>query len=93
MRDLLLNRHEEQVRNDGPQIFLTVEPEEESSDATLSAELGGLTPDRSPGESGNSSEPPPRKSHTIYDAQVWIQQNWPEFNLDETPEVEWPRWR
>ncbi len=66
----------------GQQIFLTVEPEKGLSDTPVNAEFGGLTPHRSP-------EPPPRKFRAIHDAQLWIQQHWPDFNLEETPEVQW----
>jgi hypothetical protein len=94
MREALLKRFEELVLYGGQHIFLTVKPDEEASDTPVSGKIGGLTPGRSPGElQRNTPEPLPRKFRTIYNVQVWIQQNWPEFNLEETPEVEWPRWR
>ncbi len=44
----------------------------------------GLTPNRSP-----ESSPPPRRFHTVHDAAVWIQQNWPDFDLEATHPVTW----
>ena len=44
---------------------------------------GGLTPNRSP------AGPPPRHFHTVHDAAVLIQQNWPDFDLEATHPVVW----
>lgn len=66
----------------GQHIFLIEEPEDESSEMPAATVLGGLTPHR-------SREPLPRKIRTIRDAQLWIQQNWPDFKLDETPDIHW----
>jgi hypothetical protein len=86
MREALLKRFEELVLYGGQHIFLTVEPEEESSDTPASAELGGLMPGRSPEEVQRTTpEPPPRKFRTIYNVQVWIQQNWPEDFKPDAP--------
>ena len=46
-------------------------------------EHGGLTPNRSP------SVPPPRRFHNLHDAAAWIQQNWPDFDLEATHPVIW----
>jgi len=35
------------------------------------------------------SEPPPRRFHNLHDAAAWIQQNWPEFDLEATHPVTW----
>ncbi len=82
VRETLLKRFEELLLYGGQHIFLTEKPEDESSESPGNAERSGQTLGRSP-------EPPPRKFRTIHDAQIWIQQNWPDFNLDETPEVQW----
>ena len=47
------------------------------------SEHGGLTPNRSP------AAPPARRFHTVHDAAAWIQQNWPDFDLEATHPVIW----
>ncbi len=94
VRDSLLQRFEELVFHDGNRVFLKL-PEEDgerqgnyenppSANPVAGAnEHGGLTPNRSP------SEPPPRRFHTVHDAAAWIQQNWPDFDLEATHPVVW----
>ena len=39
-----------------------------------------------PNEDG---EPPTRRFHNLHDAAGWIQQNWPDFDLEATHPVIW----
>jgi hypothetical protein len=34
---------------------------------------------------------PPRRFHNLHDAAAWIQQNWPDFDLETNCPVTWPR--
>ncbi len=88
-REWLLQRFEELVFHDGKHVLLPL-PEpfgerqgnyENPPSAIPAADVnehGGLTPNRSP------SEPPPRRFHNLHDATAWIQQNWPDFDLEAT---------
>ncbi len=93
-RAWMLQRFEELVFYDGNSVFLNLPEEdcerqgqdENPSSAIPAAnenEHGGLTPNRSP------AEPPPRRFHTVHDAAAWIQQNWPDFDLEATHPVTW----
>ena len=93
-REFLLPRFEELVFHDGKHVLLPL-PEtlgerqgnDENPPSAIPAadvdEHGGLTPNRSPGE------PPPRRFHNLHDAAAWIQQNWPDFDLEATHPVIW----
>ncbi len=93
-RELLLQRFEELVFHNGNHVLLPLrEPLDErwgiyenppsAIPAADGNEHGGLTPNRSP------SEPPPRRFHNLHDAATWIQQNWPDFDLEATHQVIW----
>ena len=92
--EFMLQRFEELVFHDGKHVLLPLpEPLGERQGnfenppsaipATDENEHGGLTPNRSP------SEPPPRRFHNLHDAAAWIQQNWPDFDLEATHPVIW----
>ncbi len=97
-REFLLQRFEELVFHDGNHVLLPLPradgerqgvsppsaiPAIPESAAVTENELGGLTPSRSP------AEPPPRRFHNMHDAAAWIQQNWPDFDLEATHPVTW----
>jgi hypothetical protein len=35
------------------------------------------------------SPSPPRRFHNIYDAAKWIEQNWPDFDLESNHPITW----
>ena len=93
-REFMLQRFEELVFHDGKHVLLPLpEPlgerqgNDENPPSAIPAADGdkheGLTPNRSP------SEPPPRRFHNLHDAAAWIQQNWPDFDLEATHSVTW----
>ena len=97
-REFLLQRFEELVLHDGKRVLLPLPkadgerqgvsppsaiPAIPESAAVTENELGGLTPNRSP------DEPPPRRFRNMHDAAAWIQQNWPDFDLEATHPVTW----
>ena len=92
-RDWMLQRFEELVFHNGERVFLPL-PKSEGETvaqpvlrlgtvATPEIEHGGLTPNSSP------AEPPARRFHAVHDAAAWIQQNWPDFDLEATHPVTW----
>ena len=93
-RKFMLQRFEELVFQDGNHVLLPLpkplgerQGKYENPPSAIPAadgnEHGGLTPNRSP------SEPPPRRFHNLHDVAAWIQQNWPEFDLEATHPVVW----
>ena len=93
-REWMLQRFEELVFHDGNRVFLNL-PEEDGErqgnyknppsaiPVAGANEHGGLTPNRSP------AAPPHRRFHSVHDAAAWIQQNWPDFDLEATHPVVW----
>ena len=90
----MLQRFDELILHDGNRVFLNLPEkagERQGNDENPPSEIpsaganehGGLTPNRSP------AEPPRRRFHTVHDAAVWIQQNWPDFDLEATHPVVW----
>lgn len=79
-REWMLMRFEELLFHEGKHVFLTLPESEAESPA---GDPGGLKPNRSP------VKPPARRFHTIHDAAAWIEKNWPDFDLESTPEVQW----
>jgi|GEM_PF-1793978 len=76
-REWMLMRFEELLFHDGRHVLLTLPESDEDSDEETST------------NDNAKPEPPARRFHTIYDAAEWIQANWPDFDLDATPEVQW----
>ncbi len=38
----------------------------------------------------SENQPPRRRFHNLHDAAAWIQQNWPDFDLETSCPVTWP---
>ena len=74
-REFLLQRFDELIFHDGNPIFLTL-PESDT------AFLSSARPRQRP-------EQPARRFHNMHDAAAWIQQNWPDFDLEATHPVIW----
>jgi len=72
-RQFLLQRFEELLFHDGKPVFLT-KPESETE----------AQPSQQP-----KPEPPSRRFHNLHDAAAWIQQNWPDFDLETNHPVTW----
>jgi len=81
----MLQRFEELVLHNGQSVFLIDPNPAAGMDGDSRDEFGGLTPNRSPVK----PEPPTRRFHTIHDAAAWIEQNWPDFDLEATMLVTW----
>jgi hypothetical protein len=45
--------------------------------------------DESTSANAQTSPPPPRGFHNLHDAAAWIQQNWPDFDLETNHPVKW----
>ncbi len=74
-REWMLLRFEELVLHGGNRIYFSIEqPKEDEEEKTDAAN----TP---------KPAPPPRRFKTLHDASTWIQKNWPDFDLESTPEV------
>jgi hypothetical protein len=48
-----------------------------------------LTPESADGEQPAHEQPPSRRFHNLHDAAAWIQQNWPDFDLETNCPVTW----
>jgi serine/threonine protein kinase len=48
-----------------------------------------LKPDATDGKKPAGDQLPPRRFHNLHDAAAWIQQNWPDFDLDTNCPVTW----
>jgi hypothetical protein len=48
-----------------------------------------LKPEGADGEQPADEQPPPRRFHNLHDAAAWIQQNWPDFDLETNCPVTW----
>jgi serine/threonine protein kinase len=83
-REHLLQRFEELALYDGKAVFpkLQVNP--------LGGRVGVGTDDEPEADSGTRPKPAPsRRFHNIHDAAAWIQQNWPDFDLETNCPVTW----
>jgi serine/threonine protein kinase len=49
-----------------------------------------LQPEGADGEQPTHEQTPPRRFHNLHDAAAWIQQNWPDFDLEASCPVTWP---
>ena len=76
-REWMLLRFEELLFHEGKHVLLRLPDSDQDSD------------DESSASDEAKREPPPRRFHTTHDAAVWIQENWPDFDLEATPEVQW----
>ena len=76
LREWMLPRFEELVLHEGRAVFLRPEVGfEEPADATQ--------PENIP--------LPPRRFHNLHEAAAWIEQNWPDFDLETNHPVTWPK--
>jgi hypothetical protein len=80
MREEFLQRFEELVIYDGKPVFpipraRVVKKKSDSS--------------KSSAKSNEAGHSPPRQFRTQHDAAVWIQQNWPDFDLEATYPATW----
>ncbi len=73
-QEILLQRFEELVFHEGRHVYLVPESEDKQSDT----------------DHAKRRESPPRRFHTVHDAAAWIQENWPDFDLESTMPVQWP---
>lgn len=73
LRECMLQRFEELVLLDGQRMFLPMPSKSSQGDSQLA--------------SATSEPPPVRRFKTMHDAAEWIQQNWPDFDLDATHPV------
>ncbi len=48
-----------------------------------------LKPEATDGKKPASDPPPPRRFHSLHDAAAWIQQNWPDFDLEASYPATW----
>jgi serine/threonine protein kinase len=85
-RESLLKRFEELVFYDGKPVFFTIQSATDSSNMLANM--------RSKTESAEGKQPaheqaPPRRFHNLHDAAVWIQQNWPDFDLESNCPATW----
>ena len=48
-----------------------------------------LKPDAPDGKNPSGDQLPPRRFQTLHDAADWIQQNWPDFDLETNCPVTW----
>jgi hypothetical protein len=81
-----LSRHlEELVFHNGERVFLPL-PESLVAAADSGSEPTEVQPGRL-----DLPKPaaPPRSFHTVHDAAVWIETNWPDFDLEATMPVTW----
>jgi hypothetical protein len=46
-------------------------------------------PESADGERPAHEQAPPRRFHNLHDAAAWIQQNWPDFDLETNCPVTW----
>ena len=73
-REYMLQRFEELVLYDGRPVFL----KPKASDGA----------EQIPAESPTAA-PQSRRFHDLHDAAIWIQQNWPDFDLEACNPVTW----
>jgi hypothetical protein len=48
-----------------------------------------LKPDLAPDKKQQKDDAPPRRFHNLHDAADWIQQNWPDFDLETNCPATW----
>jgi len=80
-REYLLRRFEELALYEGKAVFPKLQRREGSGARFIEVKAdSGKQP---------SPAPPPRRFHNLHDAAAWIQQNWPDFDLETNCPVTW----
>jgi hypothetical protein len=82
LRDSLLSRFEDLVLYDGRPVFLKLEtPDQQQTSPGATAAVTSAAAPKDP--------LPPRRFQHLHDAAAWIQQNWPDFDLETNCPATW----